>query len=122
MMSTTARVIASVIAGVSASAITPVAQTIPVVGTAETLPQLLGHSLLAGVFAAGGAWALLRERVNANRKLHDEQVDLVSKRFTSVSMKLDAHETLLREMSQSIGELVGEARARRRVHRAERDA
>lgn len=104
------KVIMSTLAGVTVTSIMTILQAS--IGS-EDIIHALGHSIIAGVFAAGGAWMIVKKDIDrAHEKINDhdvrdkEKFDAMDNRFDKLVDKLD-------EVAVDVGELVGEARARR---------
>lgn len=55
----------------------------------ESIPDAVGHSLIASVFAAGGAWFVLKDRVARQTRDFDEHEKRDDDRFEKLGDKLD---------------------------------
>jgi len=84
-------------------------QTSFVSGDAHTI----GETLIATTLASVTSYSILRERLAGVRRGLSEHKQTTTERFDTVETKLDETQEILRALTGQIGELVGEARARR---------
>ena len=95
--------VASLVIGAGTTTVLTLMQT----AAGETLTQSLEHGIVAGAFAVGGAFILLKETRRRVDRIEEQLLPELRER-------LDRQDRTLSDINRDVGELVGEVRARRK--------
>lgn len=83
---------------------------------------VISQSVIASVIAFTGSYYALKERVGSTKEALNNHVKENNSQFAEIKSTLSETAHILRELTGDVGELVGEARERRKGHVRSRDS